>query len=228
MAGAIQLPHDEYAEARREYSDRYSELSAMRRNWQLAALGFFLIALATSTIAIIQVRQVKRIPYLVQMDPTGAIVTTIPQLSPSSAVIPIDRIEVSTVAEFVRNARAVIADPAGEYTLLLWVKAHARGAAAKFLGAYYEDGIHNPNLVAKAHSISVTVTSIVPLAPHTWQVRLVERYFDHNGFRISDLPDTHWIVLLHTVISAEPSQDISNPAGIFVTGIQWSQEASQQ
>ena len=225
---ATQLPSaDQYAEARREWRDRYSELAAGKRNWQCAALGFFLMAVATSAIAIIQVRQVKRIPYLVQMDPTGAVVTMIPQLSPSSTLIPIDRIEVATVAEFIKDARTAITDPMGEYTLMLWVQTHARGAAAKFLGGYYEDGIHNPNLVAKAHSIVVTISSIVPIAPHSWQVRFVERYFDHNGFRISDLPDTRWIALLHTQISAEPSQDLRNPAGIYVTAIQWSQEVSQ-
>ena len=71
---ATQLPSadDEYVEARREWPDRYSDLAAGKRNWQLAALGFFLIAAMTSAAAIIQVRQVKRIPYLVQMDPTGA------------------------------------------------------------------------------------------------------------------------------------------------------------
>ena len=79
-----QLPNDEYAEARGEWQDRYADLAQGKRNWQFAALGFFLVAVMTSAIGIIQVRQVKRIPYLVQTDPTGAIVTTIPQSSASS------------------------------------------------------------------------------------------------------------------------------------------------
>jgi hypothetical protein len=63
MAAISQLPRDdEYAAARREYSDRYQDLAAGKRNWQLAALGFFLVAVLTSAISIIQVRQVKRIP----------------------------------------------------------------------------------------------------------------------------------------------------------------------
>src|SRR5215469_16755690 len=188
---ATQLPSaDEYAEARREWRDRYSDLAAGKRNWQCAALGFFLIAVMTSAAAIIQVRQVKRIPYLVQMGPGGAIVTTIPQLSPSSAAIPLSRIELATVAEFIRDARTVIADSAGEDSLLLWVKAHARGPADRFLGSYFGDGIHNPDLIAKEHSVAVTVTSLVPIGPHSYQVRFVERYFDRNGFRMNDMPDT--------------------------------------
>jgi type IV secretory pathway TrbF-like protein len=44
MASAIQLPSDEYTEARREWRDRYADLAQGKRNWQCAALGFFLIA----------------------------------------------------------------------------------------------------------------------------------------------------------------------------------------
>jgi len=225
MAAVTQLPNDDYAEARREWRDRYEDLAIGKRNAQLTA-GVLMALLALSLVAnIIQVRQARLVPYVVQQDPTGAIVTTIPRLVPSSAVIPIDRIEIATVAEFIKDTRTVIADPAGEYTLLLWVKAHARGAAGEFLGAYFGDRIHNPNLVAKSHSTAVTVTSIVPIARHSYQVRFVERYFDRNGFRISDMPDTAWIALLHTQISSDPGQDLNNPAGVEITAIQWSQEA---
>jgi type IV secretory pathway TrbF-like protein len=58
---ATQLPSadDEYLAARREWRDRYSDLAAGKRDWQLAALGFFLIAAMTSAATIIQVRQVS-------------------------------------------------------------------------------------------------------------------------------------------------------------------------
>ena len=219
-----QLPNGEYAEARGEWQDRYADLAQGKRNWQFAALGFFLVAVMTSAIGIIQVRQVKRIPYLVQADPTGAIVTTIPQLSPSSAVIPLNKVEIAIVAEFIRHARTVIADTAGEDSLLLWVKAHARGPADRFLGIYYEDGIHNPHLVAHQHSVAVTISSIVPIGPHSYQVRFVEQYLDRNGLRIEGMADSHWVALVHTQISSDPGQDLNNPAGITIVGLQWSPE----
>jgi type IV secretory pathway TrbF-like protein len=219
-----QLPNDEYAEARREWRDRYADLAQGKRNWQFAALGFFGLAVLTSTIALIQVRQVKRIPYLVQADPTGAIVTTIPQLSPSSTVIPLNRIEIATVAEFIKDARTVIADSAGEDSLLQWVKAHARGPADRFLGSYYEDGVHNPHLVARQHSVAITISSIVPIGPHSYQVRFVEQYFDRNGSKMDGMPDGHFVALVHTQVSADPGQDLNNPAGIEIVGLQWSPE----
>jgi type IV secretory pathway TrbF-like protein len=228
MAAATQLPSNEYTAARREWQDRYADLAQGKRNWQCAALGFFLIAAMTSAIAIIQVRQIKRLPYLVQMDPTGAIVTTIPQLSPSSTVIPLNRIEIATVAEFIKDARTVIADTAGEDSLLRWVKAHARGPADRFLGSYYEDGVHNPHLVARQHSVAVTISSIVPIGPHSYQVRFVEQYFDRNGSKMEGMADSHFVALVHTQVSANPGQDLNNPAGIEIVGLQWSPEQLPQ
>jgi type IV secretion system protein TrbF len=223
-----QLPNDEYAEARREWRDRYADLAQGKRNWQCAALGFFLIAAMTSAIALIQVRQVKRLPYLVQMDPTGAITTVIPRLEPSSKIIPINLIEIATVVEFVRYARTAIDDFNGEDTLLRWVRAHAAGPADRFLGSYYEDGVHNPHLIARKHSVSVIISSVVPIGPHSWQVRFIEQYFDDNGERIDGMPDGHFVALVHTQIDAEPGQDLNNPAGIKIVGLQWAPEQVPQ
>src|SRR2546428_10824126 len=95
-------PDDAYRLARHEYSDRYANLAAGRRNWQFAALGFFLLAVLTSVISIIQVRQVKRIPYVVEADTRTGYVITMPQpLTPSSTTVSIGTIEQATVAEFI-------------------------------------------------------------------------------------------------------------------------------
>jgi type IV secretion system protein TrbF len=219
-----QLPHDEYAEARREYQDRYANLAAGKRNAQLTSAALMALLALSLALNLVQVHQVKRLPYLVQQDPSGAIVTMVPQLSPSSQVIDLQRIELGVVAQFIRFSRTALSDFAGEDTLLLWVKAHAAGPANKFLGAYYEDGIHNPHLVARKHSVAVTISSIVPIGPHSWQVRFVEQYRDRNGLVIDDEPDSHWVALVHTETSAQPGEDINCPEGVKVVGLQWARE----
>jgi type IV secretion system protein VirB5 len=228
MAAMTQLPDndqaDAYLAARQEYSDRYANLAAGRRNWQLVALGFFLLAVLTSVISIIQVRQVKRIPYVVEADARTGYIITVPQpLRPSSTTVSIDTIEQATVAEFIQDARNVVADFAGEDTLLNFVKYHARGAAAGFVGKYYEDGVHNPHTIALQHSTSVTISSLVRIAPHYFQVRFIESYRDKNGMSIDGEPDTHWMALVHTQI--HPADDvIRNPAGVYVVDLQWAPE----
>ena len=82
MAEITQLPQrddDPYLAARQEYSDRYANLAAGKRNWQFAALGFFLVAVMSLAVSIIQVRQVKRIPYVVEADARTGYVITMPQ-----------------------------------------------------------------------------------------------------------------------------------------------------
>jgi type IV secretion system protein TrbF len=231
MAAITQLPQsddDPYRESRREYSDRYANLAAGKRNWQFAALGFFLVAVMSLAISIIQVRQVKKIPYVVEADARTGYVITMPQpLTPSSTTVSIGTIEQATIAEFIQNARGVIADTTGEDTLLNFVKFHARGPAQDFLHAYYEDGVHNPHKVAKQHTISVTIESLVPIGPHSFQVRFIESYRDKNGMSIDSEPDTHWVALLHTEI--HPDDDVvRNPAGVYIVALQWAPEQLPQ
>ena len=70
----------------------------------------------------------------------------------------------------------------------------------------------------------LTVTSLVPSGLHSYQVRFVERYCDRNGFRMNAMPDSHWVALVHTQISAAPGQALNNPAGIQMVASQWSRE----
>jgi type IV secretion system protein TrbF len=222
MASAIQLPSDEYTQARREWRDRYADLAQGKRNWQCAALGFFLIAAMTSAIAIIQVRQVKRLPYVVQEDPTGAIVTMLPQLSPSSTVIPMAQIERAVVAQCIRDARTAIDDFTGENMLLAYLQAHVRAPADRYVEAYIN--AHNPHIVARKHTVNVIITSLVQLGPHSWQVRWIEQYLDHDGMRDQNSPDTHWVALVKTRLVAHPGGDLSNPEGVVVVAWQWAPE----
>jgi type IV secretion system protein TrbF len=227
MTAMTQLPlgdDDPYLAARQEYSDRYANLAAGKRNWQFAAMGFFLVAVLSLGVSIIQVRQVKRIPYLVEADARTGYIITMPQpLAPSTTTISIAAIEQATIAEFIQNVRTVVADTTGEDTLLQFVKDHARGPAQRFLGQYFEDGIHNPHIVARTHSVAVTIESLVPIGPHSYQVRFIESYRDKNGLSIDSEPDSHWVALVHT--ETHPGDDvIRNPAGVYVVALQWAPE----
>jgi len=210
--------------ARREYSDRYANLAAGKRNWQFAALGFFLVEVMSLAISIIQVREVKKIPYVVEADARTGYIITMPQpLTPSTTTISMDAIERATVGEFIEDARSVIADFTAEDTLLHFVKDHARGPAQRFLRQYYEDGVHNPHIIARQHSVAVTIESLVPIRPHSFQARFIESYRDKNGLSIDSQPDSHRVALVHT--ETHPGGDvIRNHAGVYVVALQWAPE----
>ncbi len=129
------------------------------------------------------------------------------------------------VAAFIRVARTVDTDMAGEDALLKYMKAHVRCAADHFLGDYFE--AHNPHIAAREHSTSVTIASLTPVGPHSFQVRWTETHFDRQGHRIlSDVPE-HWIALLKTEI--HPGADVlTNPAGVYVVALSWTPEDASE
>jgi type IV secretion system protein VirB5 len=212
---SIQLPtDDDYKAARREYSDRYANLAAGKRNAQLTALGLMGLLALSLVGNIIQVRQVKRLPYVVQVDPTGAVATVLPQLTPSSAVIPVAKIERAVVAQCIRDARTTIDDFTGENMLLAYLQAHVRSPADRYVEAYIND--HNPHVVARTHTVNVIITSMVQLGPHSWQVRWIQQNLDRNDMRDQNSPDTHWVALVKTRIISQPGDDLANPEGVVV------------
>jgi type IV secretory pathway TrbF-like protein len=215
---------DAYRLGKKEWGDRYANLSQSRRNAQLTALGLMVLCGLSLAANLIQLRQKKEIPYVVEADARTGYIITMPQpLTPSSTTISMDVIERGTVAEFIQNARSAIADFAGEDTLLWFVKNHARGAAQKFLNAYYEDGVHNPHKLALQHSVSVTIESLVPIGPHSFQIRFIESYRDKNGLSIDSEPDSHWVALVQTEIHLGDDV-VRNPAGVYVVALQWAPE----
>jgi type IV secretion system protein VirB5 len=226
MAAATQLPpdNDVYLAARQEYSDRYANLATGKRNWQFASLGFFLVAVMTSAIGIIQVREVKQIPYVVAVDRGDGYAITIPTpMSASNTSIDIRTIEQNEVAAFIRHARTIDADVAGEDALLRDVKAHVRGQADRFLADYYTDYAHRPYLVARDHSTLVTIASLINVGPHSWQCRWTETKFDRQGHQLAEMPE-HWVALIHTVVKPQDGNALTNPAGVFVDVLQWTRE----
>jgi type IV secretion system protein VirB5 len=229
MATAAQLPPIDddhaYLAARQEYSDRYADLAAGRRNWQFAALGFFLVAVMTLAIGIIQVRQVKQVPYVVAVDRGDGYAIIIPTpMSASNTSVDLRTIEQNEVAAFIRHARTVDADVAGENALLQDVKAHVRGQADHFLADYYTDYAHRPYLVARDHSTLVTISSLIGVGSHSWQCRWTEQHFDRQGHPVLGDKPEHWVALIHTVVNPQDGNTLTNPAGVFVDVLQWTRE----
>jgi type IV secretory pathway TrbF-like protein len=152
MATAAQLPPiagDPYLAARQEYSDRYAHLAAGKRNWQVAALIFAILAGLASATALIQVRQVKLIPYVVVEDRLGQVVSVPDVLRPSAASIDLEAITRTTIEAFIHGIRSVYADPVAQYDAAQAAKSHLIGAANHYVGEWFE--ANNPFKIAHTH-----------------------------------------------------------------------------
>jgi type IV secretion system protein TrbF len=216
-----------YVEARREWDERYADLVLGKRNWQLAAAGSLTVALILAAGIVWLATRSRYIPYIVEVDKLGYALT-IPQPL-TAAVVPdvMARMERYEIAAFIRNARSVSSDPQVEQQQLNALLAHARGAADRFLDAYYHaDGFtHNPFKLAEKQTIAVQIDSILRLSDHSYQVRWTETARDLNGVNLG--APLHWETQLQTQRIPPASSDtiVSNPLGLYVTQISWTQQA---
>ena len=130
------------------------------------------------------------------------------------------------IAAFIRNARSVSSDAQVEHQMLNSLLAHARGAADRFLDAYYHsDGFtHNPFKLAEKQTVSIQIDSILQLSPSSYQVRWTEQQRDLNGVAIG--VTVTWEAALQTEIVPPNSDDaiVSNPLGFCVTQISWTEQ----
>jgi type IV secretion system protein VirB5 len=175
-----------YVEARREWDERYADLFLGKRNWQIAAGGLLALSLILASGIVWLSSRSRYIPYVVEVDKLGYALTVPQPLTPATTPDVTTRMERYEIASFIRAARSVTTDPQVEHQMLNSLLAHARGAADRFLDAYYHsDGFtHNPFKVAEKQTVSVQIDSILQLSPHSYQVRWSEEQHDLNGVEI--------------------------------------------
>ncbi|HUZ17773.1 MAG TPA: VirB8/TrbF family protein [Spirochaetia bacterium] len=217
-----------YLEARREWDERYADLVLGKRNWQIAAGGLLLLSLILTAGFVWISNRSRYIPYVVEVDKLGYALT-VPQPLTAAAVPDVTaRMERYEIATFIRDARSVTSDPQVEHQTLYALLAHARGAADRFLDAYFhsDEFAHNPFKIAEKKTVSVQIDSILQLSAHSYQVRWTEMQHDLNGIAVT--APTHWEAALQTQIVAPNSDDaiVSNPLGFYVMQISWTEQQS--
>src|SRR5712691_7290287 len=148
-----------YLEARREWDERYADLVLGKRNWQIAAGGLLAGSLILASGFVWLSTRSRYIPYVVEVDKLGYALTVPQRLTPASVPNVTTRIERYEVASFIRDARAVSSDSQVEQQMLNSLLAHARGAADRFLDAYYHSDsfAHNPFKLAEKQTISIQI-----------------------------------------------------------------------
>ncbi len=214
-----------YGESWRAWDERYADLVIGKRNWQLAAGGLLIVSIILAAGMVWLASHGKYVVYAVQVDKLGYALAQAQPLTGSSPPDVVDRIERYEVASFIRAARAVSSDPQVEQQTLNSLLAHARGAAARFLGDYYHaDSAHNPFVIAQKQTVMVAIDSILPLSARSYQVRWTETRRELSGAAVG--APTHWEAQLQTVIVPPAATDaiVSNPLGFFVEQISWTEQ----
>jgi type IV secretion system protein TrbF len=202
------------AALRSEY-ERLAQSNRIMRNSLIATA----VALAFSSALSLHLAQKPRaVPYVIELDKAGEVTGLLQPLavnqSKNEAVI---RFE---LARFITDARSVLGDGTAEKAGLHRVYDMARGEAATILPTWYRD--HSPFELASKETIHAGVDSVLRAPSGAYEVRWTETTRNLNGDVLSTV---HWRALLAVQLATpDPHYMLSNPIGLYVTQIDWSEE----
>jgi type IV secretion system protein TrbF len=209
-----------YVEARREWNDRYGDLSRATRNWQITAAALLAVNLVLAAGVVWLAERRVVIPYVVEVDKLGYALAAGPALRDSD-VLSSDRVLRYHLAAFVRGARSVIADPVALKRNLDQVYAYARGPAVSLLDEYYRAA--NPFERAKQTTVSVDVQSLLLVSERTWQVRWTETSRGLDGV-VSGKTAWEAVLTVETVPPTSEETLLANPIGLYVVSLSWTRQ----
>jgi type IV secretory pathway TrbF-like protein len=215
-AAASASPLDNpYLSARREWNERYGDYIARARSWRWAAFAALAVSLVLAIGVVWQAAQSKVVPYVVEVDKLGdAIAVARADRAATTDV----RVVKAQLATWIVDVRSVSSDPLAQKSALSRSYALTAATATIFLNDYYRQ--HSP--FGQNRTIAVSVDAVLPVSKQTYQLQWSEDARDLQG---RDLATTHW--LASVTVAFDPPTDergiLSNPLGLYVTGISWTQ-----
>lgn len=210
----VQNPYAFGAEGRKEWNDRYMNMSKAVKNWQIACAVIALIALL-QTVVIAKIASESRIqPYVVET------AQGVPYaMKPVQGLSDKDKILVNyAINRFVINAKTIISDTQAEREMMDELYAYSAGNTAAILQDYYEK--NNPFTIASDYTVSVNIVNALPVSKNTWQITWEEVKRQVNGGAIVET--TKWEGQF-TYQYGDVKNVTRNPFGIYITNFSWSQ-----
>jgi type IV secretion system protein TrbF len=208
-------PYVKGAEGRKEWNDRYMNMSRAMRNWQLA-FAVLAAVVVIQTFFIGKLSTAAKIqPYVVETN------NGVPYaLKPVTGISNKDQLLVNyAVNQFVINAKTIIADTSAAKHLLDKVYAYSAANTMNVLQDFYAK--NNPFDLASRYTVSVAIINSLPISKNTWQVIWKEaRRQTSDGSLIGT---TKWVGQFTCEFGeVNPKYLNDNPFGIYVTNVVWS------
>jgi len=206
-----------YVEARRQWSERYGDYIQQAYHWRLLAVLSGLVTLISlAGMGFIGTRS-KVIPYLVEMNKFGEVASE----GRTRRTGDVDaRILRAYLARFIADWRSVTVDRQAQKTAIERVYAMLPRASIALGKLNDHFKTYNPFALAAKESVNVSVTSLLPISEHTWQVEWLEVRRDTLGAIQSRVRLKASIVVGIT----PPTQEnlvLVNPLGIYITDLNW-------
>lgn len=206
-----------YQRAAQEWDNRLGSARVQASNWRFAALGALSLATILAAGMIWQSNKSHITPYVVEVDRLGearAVTAAEGSYKPTDAQV------AWYLGRFITNVRSLSTDPV--VVRQNWLQAYdfATDHGAAILNEYAR--ANDPFANVGEQTVSVQITSVVKAPGSTFQVRWTEQTYKQGNLDRT----SHWTAMV-TVVSQTPRTAESlrkNPLGIYVNGLDWSEE----
>ena len=203
-----------YLNARAEWLERYGSYISRAAQWRLVAFLCLLLTAISLTGNVIQARQVKTVPYIIEVDALGKIGVVARADAASSTP---RRLIQASLAACIADWRTVTADMELQRKMIERLSFFMAGSAKGVLREWYE--ANNPYEIAKNKLVHVEVKGLpLPVSPNSYRVEWVETVRSHAGA----LLESHVYEATATVQIKPPTRDavlLRNPGGVYITAL---------
>ena len=203
-----------YLNARAEWLERYGSYISRASQWRLVAFLCLLLTAISLTGNVIQARQVKTVPYIIEVDNLGKIGAVARADTPGSTP---RRLIQASLAACIADWRTVTADVELQRKMIERLSFYMAGSAKGVLREWY--GANNPYEIAKNKLVHVEVKGLpLPVSPNSYRVEWVETVRSHAGV----LLESHVYEATATVQISPPARDavlLRNPGGVYITAL---------
>ena len=218
--GNTPVPETPYQKAQQIVDNRMGSALVRAKNWRLAFFGQTALCALLAGGFIWQGAQASITPYVIEVDDRGGVKAVGPaqnSFEPSDAQI------ANQLARFIKNVRSVSIDPVVLRDNWLDAYSYATDKAALTLNTYANE--NDPFVDIGQRSVTVDVISIVRSSGDSFEVRWRETNF-RNGAQLGTQTFTASLAII-----TKPPTDAQtlhrNPLGLYVHGLNWSQDLKQ-
>lgn len=204
-----------YLNAREEWLERYGSYISRAAQWRAAAFICLCVTAVSITGNVIQARQTKVVPYIIEVDKLGQ-ASVIARADEASA--PSGRLIQSSIAAAISDWRTVTADMELQKKMIERLSFFVSGGAKGVLKQWYTE--NNPYEIAKSGKlVHIEIKDLpMPVSSDSYRVEWTETISNHTG----ELLDRQTYAATVSVQLVPPKADavlLRNPGGVYITAL---------
>jgi type IV secretion system protein VirB5 len=213
----LSAPQNPYLAARLEWNERYGSFVRAAAAWRVIGVLSMSMAVIGFGFGLYQSTTVKLVPYIVAVDELG---TAVSGGFPQQIEYADPRVVRATLAGFVASFRSVTPDTVvqKQYIERTYALLRTGDPSTEKVNSWFR--ANSPFDRARAMTVAIEVTNVVPLSPQSFQLDWTEYERDRQG---KELAVRRYRGIANVTLT--PPQDESvirlNPIGLYLKDFDW-------